>query len=263
MGDWTLRKLLVLLALFSWLGVAHAGDKPLYAAAVPAWVKPAPAIDATKLGDDDPVFLMLDQQQRLQDGQVWAYFNMATRMASNQMLMQAGTVQLPWSPDQGDLTIHAVEIIRGTEHIDVLAGGARFTVLQREQMLEQSFMSGMLTATMAVEGLRVGDVLRVSFSITRKDPAMQGNVQTIAPMIAAPTRIGFGRIRLLWPATSDLHWRTYVSDPGALTVEHDGYKDMTILLPVAKQPEVPGDAPQRFQKPPIIEASSYPDWAAV
>ncbi len=244
-------------------GVAHAGDKPLYAAAAPGWVKAAPAIDGAKLTDADPVFLMLDQQQRLQDGQVWAFFNMATRIASNQMLMQAGTIQLPWSPEQGDLTIHAVEIIRGPEHIDVIAGGARFQVLQREQMLEQSFMSGMLTATMAVEGLRVGDVLRVSFSITRKDPVLQGNVQTIAPMMAAPMQIGFGRVRLLWPAASDLHWRTYVQNPGVLTIEHGGYKEINVTLPVGKQPDMPGDAPARFQKPPILEASSYADWASV
>lgn len=262
MGDRMLRKLLALLALLSWIGVAHAGDKPLYGAA-PAWVKPAPPIDGAKLTDDDPAFLMFDQQQKLQDGQAWAYYNLATRIASNQMLMQAGTVQLPWAPDQGDLTVHAVEIIRGSEHIDVLAGGARFTVLQREQQLEQSFMSGMLTATMAVEGLRVGDVLRVSFSVTRKDPAMAGNVQTIAPIMAAPMRIGFGRFRLLWPATSDLRWRTYATDPGVVMVEHDGFKDLTIALPVAKQPDMPNDAPARFLKPPIIEASSYPDWIAV
>ncbi|MET0309771.1 MAG: DUF3857 domain-containing protein [Sphingomonas sp.] len=244
-------------------GVAHAGDKPIYTGA-PDWVVPAPPIDATHLTDADPVLLMMDQQQRLQDGSVWVYTDMAMRIASPAVLTQAGTVPLPWDPDKGDITIHRVEIIRGTEHIDVLSAGARFKVIQREQQLERATFNGMLTATLPVEGLRVGDVLRLSFSVTRKDPALHGHLQTVAVLLPAPTRLQFGRSRLLWPKSMDLKMRAYIKGIDLKPSDRtDGYRETVLTLPVAKPPEMPGDAPGRFRTLPIFDATSYADWTEV
>ncbi|MEO9129745.1 MAG: hypothetical protein ABI240_00910, partial [Sphingomonas sp.] len=53
-------------------GAAHAGDKPIYAP-VPDWVKPAPAVDGSTVKDDAPVLLVVDNQQRLKDGEVTTY----------------------------------------------------------------------------------------------------------------------------------------------------------------------------------------------
>ena len=254
-----LRKLLAALALFSFAGVAYAGDKPLYAPA-PAWVKPAPPIDATHLTDADPLLLMVDQQQKLQDGDVWAYADTATRIATPQMLTQAGTLQIPWDPSKGDVTFHRVEIIRGAEHIDVLAGGARFNVLRREQQLEQATLNGMLTATMAVEGLRVGDVLHVSFSIDRKDSALHGHLQTVLPLLAEPLRLQFGRVRLLWPKAMNLQLRGYAHGGAQPVDAPDGFRELTVQLPLPKPSEMPDDAPLRFQPLQFLQATNYADW---
>ncbi|WP_262408809.1 DUF3857 domain-containing protein [Sphingomonas sp. JC676] len=244
-------------------GVAHAGDKPIYAAA-PDWVQPAPPIDATHLTDADPVLLVMDQQQRLQDGQVWAYSDMAMRIASPAVLTQAGTLPLPWDPAKGDIIIHRVEIIRGAEHIDALAAGARFNVIQREQQLERAAFNGTLTATLAVEGLRVGDVLRVSFSITRKDPALHGHMQTVAVLLPEPLRLQFGRSRLLWPKSVDLKMRAYVKGVELKPSDRaDGLREMSLTLPIAKPAEMPTDAPGRFKMLPIFDATNYADWSEV
>ena len=257
------RKLLLAFTLLCLVGTAHAGDKPLYQPA-PAWVTPAPAIDAAKLSDADPILLMIDQQHRMEDGQVWAFFDSATRIASPQVLTQAGTLPIPWEPSKGDLIVHAVEILRGAERIDVIGTGARFNVIQREQQLEQAALNGMLTATLALEGLRVGDVLHVSFSITRKDPALNGNVQTIAPILSEPMRLQFGRVRILWPKRLDLKLRSYSKGAEMTPVDiAGGYREALLTLPVAKFAEIPDDAPQRFKPLPLVEASSYADWTAV
>ena len=184
----TIRRL-ALVALFgstSW--AAQAADKVVYRP-VPGWVKPAPPIDPTKVTSDSPVLLLLDNQQRLDGGEVWQYSDTATRIATTEMLGQAGTVSLQWQPAAGDLIIHRAEIIRGAEHIDLLKTGKGFDVLRREQQLEQRQLDGMLTATMAVEGLRVGDVLHVTSSITRKDAVLNGQVQGFQGIPAAPFKI--------------------------------------------------------------------------
>ncbi|HVJ00536.1 MAG TPA: DUF3857 domain-containing transglutaminase family protein, partial [Sphingomonas sp.] len=255
------KSIVVMAALASGAGVAHAGDKPLYVP-VPAWVKPAPPLDASKLTDADPIMLVLDQQRRFENGQEWGYIDMAMRIASPQLLTQAGTVPLPWDPAKGDLMIHQVEIIRGTERIDALKGGKQFQVIQRERQLERAWLNGQLTATLPVEGLRVGDVLRVVFSITSKDPALQGHVQAASPLMADPMRMQFGRIRMLWPKAMKLRWLAHTKVPDIQPVPlADGFQELSIQLPVAKPAESPDDAPLRFRALPLFEASDYADWS--
>ncbi len=241
---------------------AQASDKPIYAPA-PDWVTPAPAVDLATLADDAPVFLILDRQQRLQDGQVWSYQDTETRAANPEILSQIGTVSLTWSPDKGDLIIHRAEIVRGAEHIDLLKGGDPFTVLRREQQLEQLQLDGMLTATMAVSGLRVGDALRLTYSTTQKDPTLAGNVQTFAPIVADPFRVRFARERLLWPEGAGLHYKVLGDKIAPVVTRAGGYRELVITEPVAKQPDMPGDAPPRYKRGTAIEATTFTDWASV
>ncbi|MES2753417.1 MAG: DUF3857 domain-containing protein [Pseudomonadota bacterium] len=241
---------------------AHAGDKVLYQPA-PEWVTPAPAIDVAKVGADAPFVLLLDNQQRLQDGQVWNYVDTASRVASNQALTSLGTVQLPWQPAQGDLIIHRAEILRGTQRIDLVAGKDPFAILRREQNLAKRMLDGMLTATMAVPGLQVGDVLHFTFSITRKDPTLKGDMQSVAQLVFSPNRVGFARNRLIWPVGTEVKWRSYADNMNAQPVTVGKYRELTLTLPLPKPADRPNDAPLRFQPLPILEATTFADWGAV
>ena len=241
---------------------AYAGDKPLLAPA-PAWVKPAPPVDTATLTDASPVLLIYDAQQRLDDGLVWSYVDSARRVSSAEVLGAIGTIQLPWQPAQGDLIVHQAEILRGAKHIDLLKGDKSFTVLRREEGMNQRSLDGMLTATMPVEGLQVGDVLRIAFSITRRDPTLKGAMQAIAPVLAEPMRVQFARLRFVWPTKDAVHWRGYDDRMKVAPVVANGISDLTIPLPLAKPVEIPGDAPPRYQNLPIVEASSFADWASV
>lgn len=241
---------------------AQAGEKPLYAPA-PDWIRPAPPIDPAKITDASPIYLTLDTQQRLKDGEVTSYADTAARIASPQVLDAMGTVKLPWQPDKGDLIVHQAEIMRGAERIDLLKGGERFSVLRREEQLEQRMLNGVLTATMAVEGLRVGDVLHLAFSITSKDAALKGNMQAFAALIADPVRADYARTRMLWPVGQDVRWKLSATAPAPTVSTAGGYKDVTLVLPLAKQPEMPSDSPVRFRRPAMLEASSFADWASI
>jgi tetratricopeptide (TPR) repeat protein len=255
-------KALFAAALLCSAAPALAGEKVLFQPA-PSWVKAAPAIEPAKIGADGPVIVMLDSQQRLEGGETWAYVDAATRAASAEMLSAVGTVQLPWQPAHGDLIFHRAEILRGNERIDVLKDGGAISVLRREQALEQRMLDGVLTATMQVEGLRVGDILRLSFSVTSKDPTLKGYAQTLAPLLAEPTQIGFGRVRLVWPKDAKLQWKAFSSGVDAAPADEGAYRELTIALPLAKPPEMPGDAPVRFQNVPMMEATTFPDWATL
>lgn len=258
-----IRKTVLLSVFLASVAPVSANDKPVYAP-VPDWVKPAPPVDMTAIGEDAPVFLIIDQQQRIADGQVWHYMESATRIASPQILAQAGTIQLPWSPDLGELVVHSASILRGGETIDLLASGKQLSVIRREQKLEQMQLDGLLTATMPVEGLRVGDVLRLRFSTTRKDPTLGGQVQSSLPLFPEPMRVQFGRARLIWPEKAPVKWKSYAgyTKPQEAGIA-GGYRELSITLPIGKQMEVPKDAPARFQPMTFLDATSYPDWPAV
>jgi tetratricopeptide (TPR) repeat protein len=257
-----MRRLPVFFAVLASAAPAFAGEKVLYQP-VPDWVKPAPAVDTAKLGEDAPVLLVLDNQQKLEGGQVWTYMETATRAANAQLLGPIGQVQLPWHPTQGDLIVHTLEIIRGKERIDLIKGGDPFTILRREQQMDQRMLDGMLTATLPVAGLSVGDVLHMAVSVTRRDPTLKGDLHTSAPLIADPVRVQFARARLVWPETSDVRWRAYSDGVAQAPVNAGGWRELVVTMPLAKQPEVPSDAPLRFQHLPILEATTFADWAAV
>ncbi|WP_394647464.1 DUF3857 domain-containing protein [uncultured Sphingomonas sp.] len=243
-------------------GTASASETPLYQPA-PDWVKPAPPITPAQLTAAAPVMVLLDTQQRLKDGQVWRYVDTATRVASPEMMTQAGMLAIPWQPDQGDIIVHRVEIIRGAEHIDLLAGGKRFTVLRRETGLEQREINGVMTANLPIEGLRIGDVVHTTISITQTDKALKGQMQAQAGLVVAPQRAGYARTRFLWPADAAVRWK--VQAEGATPVETGtgAMRELVIEGALPKQPDMPGDMPARFVHPAFVEVTSFADWAAV
>lgn len=240
---------------------AFASDQPLYQAA-PAWIVATQLPDNLLSGTGAPG-PWLDSQERFENGQVWSYADLATRINTAQDLAQNNVLTLPWIPDQGDLIIHELSIIRGGKTIDLIAQGQRFTVLRREQSLEQQQLTGILTATLAVEGLQVGDILRVRMSITQKDPALRGRVQWLSPVVALPAKVSGAGMRLSWPAAQPVQWKVLGQAVAVQQLRDGAYQVATVTLPAPKQPEMPGDAPLRFTRPPLIGVSGFADWQDV
>ncbi len=259
MGGLALRLGLGFLLLVGAAAPAFASETPRYEPA-PAWVLPAPPL---KQGPGLPVLAMIDQQTRIADGTVWSYRELGTRALSADALARMGTVTLNWQPYHGDIIVHRVDIVRDGQHIDALKSGKKFEVIRREQGLEALEMNGILTATLQVEGLRVGDVLDIAYSEQVNDPALKGGVQANALVMPEPFKIDFARARLLWPTGAKIQWKGYETGLKAAESDAGGWHELSVALPVPKQPDMPGDAPQRFQPIPIIEAGSFADWPAV
>lgn len=241
--------------------LAWASETPLYQPA-PAWVSAPPVLPAGPV-DELPPLVLLDFQKRIDGDKLTSYVHQRTRIASAEMLSQAATLTLPWAPDKGDLIVHGLTILRGDQKIDLLAKGQKFTVLRREQALEQRELTGILTATLAVEGLEVGDLLDLRFSVTGRDPALGGRVQDVVPLPALPLRIGAGRVRYLWSNDSAPKYKLLADGVTATPVRKGDLTELGFALPVAKPKEMPEDAPARYRHPPLIEVASFADWADV
>lgn len=238
-------------------GAALAADKVLTGSA-PAWVAQA-SIDGMDI-DKGPAELIADSQHRLEDGAVHSYYDSAVRIDNSATLMDQNTVSIGWLPDKGNLTVHRLEIYREGETIDLLAGGAVFEVIRREQGLEARLFDGELTATLAIPGLRVGDVLRTTYSVTVDDQALGDEVQVLQYLGSKPWRVGMGRAIVSWPEDEQMFWK---AEPNAAIGEPErrgGYRFLTVNLPLAEQREMPRDAPSRFHRPTVLRVGSFTDW---
>ncbi|HEU4650390.1 MAG TPA: DUF3857 domain-containing protein [Croceibacterium sp.] len=235
-----------------------AGEEVLYQPA-PEWIAP---VELPPLRGGPPIVLF-DDQRRIEEGRLTTYVDRAIRVDNPQTLTMLGTLQASWMPDKGDLIVHRVSILRGDEVIDVLAGGARLEVLRRERQLEQRMIDGARTATLAVPGLRVGDVLRVSYSTTLSDQALDKEVQDTAGLPAKPFAAGFARLRMSWPEGSDVHWKASKGVDLPAPVVRDGFATIEVALPLPERNDVPGDAPLRYRMPPMLQTGTFADWTEV
>ena len=205
-----------------------------------------------------------DEQVWIDGDTVTIYVDVATYISSPEALNKAGTVSMAWQPAHGDITFHRIEVIRGDQRIDMLKSGSDFTVIQREAGLERSVVDGRLTAVKHLEGLRVGDIVRTTLSVSQRDDVLKGNVQDGMFLLPSPLRIGFGRARLVWPRTREINWKSLV--PGITATPHPiagNRNELIVDMPVAKLPEMPKNYPSRFEPLPLIAFSSFRSWGEV
>lgn len=242
---------------FAISGPALAGEAVLYEAA-PDWTATASLDEVDRR--DGPSNLIFDWQHRLEDGVVTSYEDTAIRIDNPEALMEQGTISLTWFPDKGDLSIHKVEILRGDEIIDVVDGGARFDVIRREQGLEQRLFDGQLTATLAVPGLKVGDILRVTHSTTMDDQALGEEMQASQYLWTKPWQVDFSRVIVSWPVDEEVFWSAENKEDFSEPLVKDGFKTLTLSLPIEEKAEMPHDAPARFRRPTVLRVGTYADW---
>ncbi len=231
---------------------------------IPAWVKPAPPLDVKMLTQRSNALPRFDEQIRIDGDTVAAFFDSVTMVSSPELLARLGTFSFNWQPSHGAVTIHHLEILRGDQTIDVLKGGAGFTVLRREAGLEQQIVDGQLTAVKHIEGLQVGDALRMAFSLSDRDSVLNGNVQDAMVLLPAPVQVGFGRARLIWKSDQRLNWKPFMPGITAVPKPLDAnWTELEVALPAPKLPEMPKNMPARFTPMPLVQFSSFADWNAV
>jgi transglutaminase-like putative cysteine protease len=172
--------------------------------------------------------------------------------------LQLGNIAVTWNPAWGTPTVHTIKIYRGDEVIDVLQN-AQFEVIRREDQLEASVITGLLTAILRVSDLRVGDEMEYELTVPSQDPALGNNSSGTLFLVPEPPPGRF-QLGISWAAGAEprLRWTpdfdsSVTRSDRALTIAID---DPTILAP-------PNDAPPRYSWQRLVEFSDFADWAAI
>jgi tetratricopeptide (TPR) repeat protein len=237
------------------------GREPVVAPA-PEWIEhltlPAPN---PALSDRPVQALLVSNQSRYGAGSQENYTELAFLLQNAQGLQGFSNITLPWQPDQSELIIHKVQIIRNGQVIDLLAGHP-FTVLRRESNLESAMLDGVLTAIMQPEGLAAGDILTIAFTVRRHGgPVPLRGENLFSLSYGQPIRHFY--LRQISAPGTPIRWRGtgILQQPRSRTTAQG--TELVLDLADAEGPQPPTAAPSRFAAPTIFQLSGYRDWAEV
>lgn len=253
--------LIVLLLIGAW--PAKAADAPALAPPAP-WVAPTGIPAANPALADRPLQLLLvnGQSRYARDGSREYYAEYATLVQTAQGLPAMGNIVIPWQPGISELTVHKVHIVRAGKVIDLLGGGQGFTVLRRENNLEAAMLDGTLTAVLQPEGLSVGDIVNVAWTLRVKP-------MSFAPAGENLLLLGHGlparqlRYREMWEDGIDMRWRASAAMPKPKLGKSGALHELRIEMGDAEGPEPPEGAPPRFALPATLQLSAYRSWSEI
>lgn len=172
--------------------------------------------------------------------------------------LQLGNVGFGWNPAAGTPTVHAVRIHRGEEIIDVLEA-TEFEIIRREDQLEQSMLTGTLTALLKVPDLRVGDELEVAYTLPSSDPTLRDRNASFIALAGTP-QPGRYHLGLRWEPGQEPRLQPSGDIASAITRTVNGI-DIRADNPSVVVP--PKDAPPRYTWQRVIEYSDFASWGAV
>jgi tetratricopeptide (TPR) repeat protein/transglutaminase-like putative cysteine protease len=240
---------------------AGAADKPVVEP--PAdWVRVDPGTTPLPPANQAPLQVLLrDQQVRITTDGVETYEASRWRIQSPQGLSATGTLSFSWKPDSDVMTVHKLAVTRDGKTQDLLGKGENLTILRRENELEQSVLTGMLTAVAQPPGLQVGDVMEMSYTLRHRDPVVADSPGVFYAVPAA--EIQKVRFRALWPENLPLRWRASPHMPDAQPVKKDGWMELEYRLDNPVPLLQPSRAPVRFAAMRMVEISSFADWQAL
>lgn len=185
------------------------------------------------------------------------YFSRTLRILQPQAL-QIGNLAITWNPAAGTPQVHNLRIRRGERVIDVL-DKTQFEIMRREDQLEAAMLNGLLTATLRIPDLRVGDDLEIAYTVPGHDPTLGATSHGLMFLADSPPQGRF-RLELAWENGQEPKTRL-TSDFAAIAS-----KQANRLVVAMDNPEpivTPPNAPARFQWSRVIEYSDFADWAAV
>ncbi len=229
---------------------------------LPAWVDPLPIPRAESKA---PVVVTLADTHLRVDHVHTAFVSRAIQVNDPAALGRIGQYPLHFVPQYQRIRLHAVRIIRGTESIDhTQKVDVRF--LDRESRLEQGIYSGVVTAVLLIDDVRVGDTLHVMHSTEGSNPVFGSLYSEFAGWDQAEP-VEHRRVTIHYPNGRTIDWRMH-GDFGRRDIEptvsvENGVTRIRfehLSLPgVDHEPYVPPNyAPYRY-----LQFSEFRNWNAV
>ncbi|MEO8315943.1 MAG: DUF3857 domain-containing protein [Pseudomonadota bacterium] len=256
------HRMLILALVATCLGVRPAGaaDQPMVGPA-PEWVQLA-AEPARGTDTAAAIRLLLnDQQVRLTPEAVETYFDNRILIQTPQGLQSVGTIAMSWQPDVDIITVHRLLVRRGAQTRDLLVNGNAFTILRREDLLEQATLTGTLTAVLQPSDLQVGDIVEFAYTRRHADAVVPDKPDLLFAWLNGPVQnVHFSA---QWPKKMALRWQLRDFNPNLQESSNGDTQSIAFTLDNPSPLLQPSGAPARYVALRRVELSSFQSWAEV
>ncbi|MDN5781573.1 MAG: DUF3857 and transglutaminase domain-containing protein [Luteimonas sp.] len=264
-GLWGIGLLLLATLAQAGEGIYKRGDFEFSVAPVPGFVQ-ASALQAQwpadAPGGDAPWRTWrFDEQVDWRGGAYVDYLDYAFEARSQSLLGEAGRFSVTFNPEYQRLLIHRVELRRDGRWLDRL-DPERISLARRERGFEEDTADGQVTALLVLDDVRIGDVVRVAYTIDGSNPILAGQALAGAyfgwrnPMLEA-------RLRVVDDAGTRFNiGREHGAPEAVLAATPDGAE--VLLSAHAVAPGVDEkDYPAWYQPFPYVQVSRQRSWADV
>ena len=252
------------LLFFSFAGNANvikSGDYEITIGPASTWIV-SQSLDAPSVVvDKSPVkYRFIGRQERFTDNENAFYQDFAATALNQEGIKELSKLEFTFNPAFESLTLHKVEVERKGKWTDRLAS-SRINVINQEQELVNDLFSGLATAVVVVNDVRVGDTVRYQYSLTGRNPVYG--------------REFGGRYPMGWDVPVDkLHLRLVNSTSRQMQFDPQSAKPSKTLKTALgteytwAQASVPkftyeSGAPAGYVWAPVVGVSSSPNWQQV
>jgi transglutaminase-like putative cysteine protease len=263
-GRWAIGLLAALLLLISSAADALAKGLEYQVGPAPAWVHPVAAASASRRqgsGYGGTESLLSDSQTRIEADGITAYRHYVSKALDSKGVQEVAAISLSFDPTYQKLTLIAVDVLRDGHRIAKI-GSATIRVLHRETELEYQLFDGNKTVNVAIDDVRVGDIVEYAYSLSGLNPVFNNRVAGGAYLQwGVPVDRVF--VRLLVPPGRHISLSARNTKAQAAVTQTDGYSDYRWDLDSVRALRVEKDAPPGFDPYASVQWSEFPDWKAV
>jgi hypothetical protein len=228
-----------------------------------SWVKPQffDQRASTRLLDSGA-----DQHWLLMEHQINALQNETFTHSVRQILTMAGveksaTLKLDFNPGYQSLTVHWVRIWRGKEHWDRLDTN-NVKIVQQEQDLDQSLLTGEKSAVLVLDDVRVGDIIDYACSLKGANPVFDWHFAAAIP-VQMEDPVERLMTRVVWPNQKTLRAKTHESPVEPVAIA--GTNTVEYVWDLKHLPGVPleDSLPMWCDPQPWVQLTDFKSWAEV
>lgn len=264
LGRGAARLIAALLMTIAGAGHGQARALEYQTGTAPAWVYPVQSATASRRqgsGYGGTEMLLSDSQTRIEAHGVANYRHYASKALDSKGVQQIAAISLSFDPTYQTLTLNAIDILRDGQRIGKM-GSATIRVLKRETELEYQLFDGNKTVSVAIDDVRVGDIVEYAYVISGLNPVF-GNRVAGGAYLQWGVPVDRAFTRLLVPQGRQVKLSAQNTKLQAALSEANGYRDYRwdLASVAALRPEK--DAPAGFDPYPWVQWSEFANWQSV
>lgn len=206
-------------------------------------------------------YVLFETQINLLKPKKEQFFRYISRANSEQGLTSISQVEIQFSPNFENLSIHNVEIIRDGKRLNRLQH-SELKVFQQENQLNNNIYSEDWTALLILKDIRVGDLIEYSYTIEGANPVF-GDKYFGTSMLSWSAPIDNTYFRLVAPKDSELNFKLFKSPKEIEKKTLSHFDEYTLAQSKVGAIRVEDYSPSWFVPYAYLSYSQYRDWQDV